>query len=133
MKNLTAIVEKTGTGYSAYIDHNDQVVAATTGTTLVELKFNLQEALNLFIEVSIEMGQDVAGLENANIQLQLDVPHFFEYYKTINVSAFSEYTGLNRSLLSQYATGKKQPSEKQSLKIIEGIHKLGKEYLSIAK
>lgn len=130
MKNLIAIVEKTGTGFSAYIEHSDEVIASTTGDTMHELRGNLKDSLDLYLETCLEMSIDISDIGDA-FEMTLDVPQFFKYYKTLNASEFALFLGMNRSLLSQYATGTKTPSEKQSLKIVKGIHQLGKEYLSI--
>ena len=40
---LTAVIEKTGTGFSGYIKEVDGIVS--TGDSLAEIKENLQEAL----------------------------------------------------------------------------------------
>lgn len=50
----------------------------------------------------------------------------------INVSGFALYSGINRSLLSQYVSGKKVPSEKQVLKIVESLNKLGNQLIDVS-
>ena len=132
MKTINAIVEKINTGFSAYIDYNGAVAASTVGDSMDELKEGLNESLALFIEVCDEDEIDVSELKDVNIELKLDVKQLFKEYNTLNVSGFAVYAGINRSLLGQYVIGLKNPSEKQSRKIIDNIEKLGKEYLSMA-
>jgi predicted RNase H-like HicB family nuclease len=130
MRSLTAIVEKTSDGFSGYLD-TDLVGVASVAETIHELKQNLKEALAMALEDLEDRGKDVSQIKTAQIRLTLDVKQFFEFYKTINLSAFADFLKMNRSLLNQYAKGIKKPSEKQSMRILEGIHRLGKEYSEV--
>jgi predicted RNase H-like HicB family nuclease len=47
MRKIKVIVEKTGTGYSAFAE---DFPVATTGKTIDKLKSNILEALNLYFE-----------------------------------------------------------------------------------
>ena len=96
------IVEKTNTGYSAYAENAN---VATVGDTYAELKENMLEALNL--------------------------AQFLEYYNGINILSLSQKIGVSNSLISQYKTRKKYPSEKQAQKIFQGIKSYGMELASI--
>lgn len=119
MKKVNLIVEKTSTGFSAYAE---SLPVYTTGMSMTQLKDNILEALNLYYE---ETGEKPVSLKDINITL--DLPQFFEYYKVINAKALSERVGMNQSLLAQYIGGKKKPSSKQVDKILTGIRELGKE------
>lgn len=83
------------------------------------------EALNLHYE---EKGYVV---EENNLKLNIDLQQFFQYYRVLNAKFLAERIGMNPTLLSQYVTGKKRPSKKQTLKIIKGINKVGKELSEI--
>lgn len=121
-KKIEVTIEKTPSGYSAYT--NDMNVF-TTAKNLKSLQYNMLEALNLYYENS-------GYIINAdNIKLKLDLQHFFQYYKVINSNFLAERIGMNPSLLSQYVRGKKQPSAKQTNKIINGIQTIGKELSEI--
>lgn len=117
------IVEKTHTGYSAYSEDGR---VATVGDTYQELKSNMLEALNLLLEE-----ENKALATPKDIVIKFDLAQFFEYYNGINILALSEKVGLNNSLISQYKTGKKYPSEKQAKRIFEGIKSYGAELASI--
>lgn len=127
---IIAIVEVQADGYSAYLDIPNHAITSA-GESLFELKENIQEALDLFLETAKEMDIDITQIEGKEVELQLDVKELFSYFKAINLSGFAAYTGINRSLLNQYATGIKKPSEKQSIKILKGLKKLGRELLSV--
>ena len=117
-KKINIKVEKTHTGYSAY---SDEMNVFSTGTDVAELYHNLIEALNLAYEdLGFEVGAD-------NLKLNLDLQQFFQYYKVLNANFLAKRIGMNPTLLSQYVRGKKQPSSKQTAKIIQGIQSIGKE------
>ena len=123
MKKIEMIVERTNTGYSAYATNYPVV---TVGANLDELKANMLEASNLYLE---EM--DKAPIEADSIKVTLDLPQFFEFYKVINAKALSERIGMNQSLLAQYITGQKKPSAKQVDRILEGVRSVGRELSEI--
>lgn len=125
MKKIVFIVEKTKTGYSAYAK-DDKYPFGTTGTTMKELKDNMINAANTWFE-----HQGLALVNPGDIAVKIDLPQFFEYYKAIDVTGLSEQLGMNRSLLAQYKSGTKQPSEKQTEKILSGIKALGRELSSL--
>lgn len=122
-KKIEVIVEKTNTGYSAY---NEEMGVFTTGQAIQELQTNLLEALNLALN---DTGYFVTS---ENIQLNLDLKQFFQYYRVLNATFLAKRIGMNPTLLSQYVRGKKQPSSKQIEKIIKGIQSIGKELSEIS-
>lgn len=122
-KKIEVIVEKTDTGYSAY---NEEMGVFTTGHTIQELQTNLLEALNLALN---DTGY---FFTSENIQLNLDLKQFFQYYRVLNATFLAKRIGMNPTLLSQYVRGKKQPSSKQIEKIIKGIQSIGKELSEIS-
>ena len=118
MRKIECIVERTNTGFSAYAA---KYPVYTVGGNLEEIKVNLLEALNLYFS---DKGRQV---EEKDIKINLDMPQFFEFYKEINVSAFSKRAGINQSLLSQYIKGIKKPSSDQAQRILKEVNKLGRE------
>ena len=116
------IVERTKTGYSAYAEH---FPVYTVGKSLDELKGNILEALNLFLE---KQGRSVT---EKDLRIKLDLPQFFEFYKVINAKALSERIGMNQSLLAQYIKGHKKPSPTQTKRILKGVQEIGNELASI--
>lgn len=123
MKVLTFIIEKTKTGYSAYTDNEESVF--TTGKTISELQRNATEA----VELLYEEGPNTK--DKCHILFEIDFKQFFEYYKIINAKHLAERIGMNESLLSQYITGKKKPSQKQVQRLVDGLHEIGKELMEL--
>ncbi len=121
-KKIKITVEKTDTGFSAFCD---DYPVFTTGRTVPELVDNSLEAVNLYFEDE--------GLEftHDNLSFEIDFKQFFQYYKVLNSKFLAHKIGMNPTLLSQYVQGHKKPSEKQTEKILSGIHQIGKELSEI--
>ena len=122
-RKVNVIVEKTNTGYSAFAE---DLQVYTTGENIPSLYFNLEEALNFYYE------DENIYITKENIKLKLDLQQFFQYYKVLNANFLAERIGMNPTLLSQYVRGKKSPSSKQTQRIIDGIHMIGKELSDIS-
>ena len=121
-KKINMIVEKTDTGFSAF---SDDYPIYTTGKTVPELIDNAFEAANLFFE------GDNIKLSHKDINYEIDFKQFFQYYKVLNSKFLADKIGMNPTLLSQYVQGHKKPSNKQTEKIISGIHQIGQELSEI--
>jgi predicted RNase H-like HicB family nuclease len=121
-KKISIIVEKTDTGFSAY--SNDYPIF-TTGRTIPELIDNAFEAVNFYFEdEKIEVKHD-------NLKFEIDFKQFFQFYKVLNSKFLAAKIGMNPTLLSQYVQGHKKPSDKQTEKILYGIHQIGQELSEI--
>jgi len=81
--------------------------------------------------ISLTFEDDNMIISRNDLNIKLDIPSFFEFYKVINVKALSLRLGMNQSLLSQYINGQKKPSSKQTSRILEGIRKLGRELTEV--
>jgi predicted RNase H-like HicB family nuclease len=117
-KKIKFTVEKTDTGFSAF---SEVYPVFTTGKTFTELLKNAVEAINLYLT-----DQDSQILEK-NIEFEIDLQQFFQYYRVINSKFLAQRIGMNETLLSQYVQGRKKPSQKQTNKILQGIQQVGRE------
>ena len=123
LKNkIKLFVEKTDTGFSAYAA---EYPVFTTGRTIPELIDNALEAAQLYFE------EENTTVVHDNLRFEIDFQQFFLYYKVLNSKFLAEKIGMNPTLLSQYVQGRKKPSEKQTEKILEGIHQIGRELSEI--
>ncbi|OYU95842.1 MAG: transcriptional regulator [Bacteroidetes bacterium B1(2017)] len=111
-------VEITSTGYSAY---NNAYAIATTGKSITHLREAAFEALQLAFE------EEEVRISKSKLILTVDLKQFFQYYRVLNAKFIAERVGIHPTLFSQYVQGKKKPSTKQTNKILEGIHEIGKE------
>jgi len=112
------MIEKTDTGFSAYC--KDYPVY-TTGHSFTELVNHAVEAMNLFL---LDQGTQVT---ETNMEFEIDIPQFFQYYRVINSKFLASRIGMNESLLSQYVNGVKKPSPTQAQRILQGIREIGQE------
>lgn len=122
MNKIVMIVEKTATGFSAFSSTNS---IYTTGSSVVELMNNAYEA------VALHFDEEGITIDSSVVKFEIDFQQFFKYYKVINAKFLAEKIGMNPTLLSQYVQGHKKPSQKQTTKILAGIHQIGQELSEI--
>lgn len=129
---LTVIIEKADNNYSAYIDGIDGIV--TTGNTIDEIKKNMVEAIELYVEtckdLDLECPEELEG--DYQLNFKMDVKSLLEFYSGIFTKAGLErITGINQKQLWHYASGNRNPRPEQKIKIETALHKLGEDLLSI--
>jgi len=133
MNIINVIIEKSENGYAAFIPIIEGCVA--TGKSLDETRSNLQNAISFHLEGMREDGIEIPDefLGSFTLQFSFDLETFLNHYGRIfSKRSLSKITGVNESLLSQYAAGLKHPRPKQSKKIEQGLHKLANELLQIS-
>ena len=116
---ITAVIEKTNTGFSGYVKEIDGIVSV--GDSITEIKENLIEA------VQLKSGK--AKIDE--LEYVFDLEQFFEHYNVINKSAFADYIGMNKSLFRQYISGLANLSDKKLLDISQGLHRLAKDFSDV--
>ena len=117
-KKIVMTVEKTNTGFSAF---SEDYPIFTTGQSIPELINNTYEATEFYFE------EEKVKVEMSDIGFEIDFKQFFKFYKVLNAKFLAEKIGMNATLLSQYVSGTKKPSAKQTEKILNGIHQIGQE------
>ena len=131
-KNIVVILEKSDTNYSAYIPELDGCIA--TGDTIQETVNNIEEAVEFHLAGMKEEGLNVPeSFKNGyKFSYKIDFESLFDWFSgVLTKSGISKLTGMNQSLLSQYANGIKTPSTKQTKKIEQAIHSFGEELVNI--
>ena len=129
---ILVILEKTISGYSAHIPELDGCIA--TGSSLDEVRRNIFDAVDFHLKGLQLEKLPIPEKFRKTIELsyKLDIASLFDWFSGIlTKSGVSRITGLNQSLISQYVSGIKKPSIKQSKKIESALHHLGKELLEI--
>jgi predicted RNase H-like HicB family nuclease len=129
---ILVVLEKTENGYSAYFPDLSGCIA--TGETISDVRINIKEAIEFHIEgMRIEKLPIPEKFDGEfNLSFKMDVASLFEWFSGIlTKSGVSRLTGMNQSLISQYVSGIKSPSNKQTKKIERALHNLGQELLEI--
>jgi predicted RNase H-like HicB family nuclease len=133
MVKLVVIVEKTGTGYSAYVP--DIPGIATAAETFDELRENVKELLNVFVETAAEYGDPLPDILKGEytIEYKFDIQAFMQWMsKVMSQRGLSEMADMNESLISQYASGNKKPGPKQLQRIQTAIHRFADDLHAIS-
>lgn len=126
-KKIKIIVEKSKTGYAAYAQ--DMGGFTSAGDNWLDLKQNVKEGFVSHLELLKEFKEKDAFDGDYKLNFSLDVKQLFDDYSIFNISALSDHLGMNKQLLHQYKDGHKLPSEKTSLKIINGLEMFAKQFL----
>ena len=132
MNKVNVIVEYSDKNLSAYIEDAPII---TTGKDLKEIKENMNEAIELYLESCKEMKIVPVPTLQGEIQLdyKIDAATFINYYSGIfTKAALSRITGINERQLWHYAAGIHKPRKQQLEKIQNGIDALTKELTSIS-
>ena len=132
MNKVNVIVEYSDKNLSAYIEDAPVI---TTGKDLKEIKENMNEAIELYLESCKEMKIVPVPTLQGEIQLdyKIDAATFINYYSGIfTKAALSRITGINERQLWHYAAGIHKPRKQQLEKIQNGINALTKELTSIS-
>jgi len=124
-KKFKIIIEGEQGNYCAYSEGDEFITGV--GNTVEECKQSAHQCL----EIQKELG-NIPNDEDYELVFKYDTESFFAYYKNLftNVS-LARLTGINQHLISHYATGHRKPRPAQRERIKKGLHKLGRELLSI--
>ncbi len=101
-----------------------------TDKTLEGVKQGFREALEWHLAAMKEDGDDIPDALQGDYELhfKLDTQSLLHHYDGILTrAAISRLTGINQKQLGHYMQGIRNPRKEQRARIIEGLHKLGKE------
>lgn len=97
------------------------------GTSLEEVTANLRDLVVDFLEHEGKTRPEWAGVLETDLTyaVEYDLTAFFDVFSAIKINATTDASGINQSLMRQYATGKKRPSERQAKRIEVAGRELG--------
>jgi len=118
--------------YGAFSEEVPGCVA--TNKTLEGVKQAYFEALELHLEGLRADGNEILSALHGKYRLDyvLNVRALLHYFEgVLTRSALSRVTGINERQLGHYITGHRKPRPEQRKKIVEGLHRIGKEINSV--
>ncbi len=132
VKHIVIILEKGGDELGGRV-RAPGFLLTTTGNSTEEVTANLRELIADFLEHEGRGMAEWEGVKADAIEFsyEYDLTALFEIFDAIKINSVASLAGLNQSLLRQYATGKKRPSERQAKKIEEAIHQLGQRLMAV--
>jgi len=132
MEKVIVEVSYTGKNYSAHIPILPGCV--TTGSSLVEIRKHIEEIVPFHIEGIREDKDQYPAVFDGNYEYiyKLSTEALLNEFSSIfTKSTLSRVTGINERQLWHYASGVRHPRQIQRKRIVNGLHKLGKELLSV--
>ena len=133
MEKVKVIIEKTGTGYSAYVP--DVSGIATAADSFYELRENVKELVDAYLETAREYGDPLPDLfiGDYTFDFKFDIQAFMQWMsKVMSQRGLAEIAEMNESLISQYASGIKKPGNKQLQRIENAIHRFADDLHAIS-
>lgn len=136
METIIVRVEWCEKNFGATFSENVPGAVVFTASRVQDLKRIAKETLDFHIKGMIEDGDKVPQwLLNGDYQFQFvfcDVASLLQSCSDmVPLVSISRATGINPHQLSHYANGIKKPRPAQRQRIIEGLHKIGRELLTV--
>ena len=133
---IKVFVEWTEKNFSASLSDNVPGAVVIAAKDISELKREVTETLRFHVEGMLADGDEIPQwLADGDYELEYEyisaaaLIHACEPYATI--AALSRVTGINQKQLSHYANGLRNPRPEQRKRIVEGLHSIGRELLSV--
>ena len=135
-KIIKVYVEWTDKNFCASLSDNVPGSIVITAKNIIELKREVAETLKFHIEGMLADGDEVPQwLVEGNYEFDFDYLSAAALIKAcepyVSLAALSRATGINQRQLSHYANGIRHPRPEQRKRIVEGMHKIGRELLSV--
>ena len=136
MEKIKVDVQWCDKNFGAKLSDNVPGAVLLTAKSYKELLREVPETLRFHVEGMMQDGDDVPQwLRDGDYEFVynlLDVTTVLRAYEPyVSLAALSRASGINRHLLSHYANGMKQPRPQQRQRIVDGIHKIGRELLAV--
>lgn len=136
MEKIRVDVSWCENNFSASLGKNVPGAVAFTADTFVELQKEARESLEFHVEGMVEDGDEVPEwLVSKEYEFEykfLDATSLLKAYGPyLSLAAISRASGINQHQLSHYANGLKKARSHQRERIVDGIHKIGKELMAV--
>jgi hypothetical protein len=134
METFKVKVSKTPTGYCATMDALSGWIVGVQGS-FADLQKEVKESIEFYIECAKKDGDEypVALDGDYRLDYSFTIESLLSFYDgIISRAGLSRLTGINERQLGHYICGRSRPRKQQSVKIVNALHLLGNELLSIS-
>ena len=135
MEKIVVNVSWCDKNFGASLSDNVPGAVVVTAKSYDELVDEIRETLNFHVEGMIADGDDVPQwLQEGDYEFKyhLDAAALLQMCSPYaSIAAISRASGINQHQLSHYANGIKKPRIEQRKRIVEGIHKIGRELIAV--
>ncbi len=135
MEKIEVNVSWCDKNFGASLSENVPGAVVITAKSYDELLDEVRETLNFHVEGMLADGDDVPQwLRDGDYEIEyhLDAAALLQMCSPYaSIAAISRASGINQHQLSHYANGIKKPRPEQRRRIIEGIHKIGRELIAV--
>ena len=136
MEKIKVRVEWYDKNFGASLGENVPGSVVLTAKTYEELLREVPATLRFHVEGMLEDGDDVPQwLVDGDYEFEYELENvstvLHAYEPFVSLAAISRASGINQHLLSHYASGLKRPRPQQRKRIVDGIHKIGRELLAV--
>jgi hypothetical protein len=134
MNKVTVNVGKTVEGYSASIDLLPGWILGMTGS-FAEFQKEIAESVAVYIKWAKKDGDEYPSVFDGEYEFEykFDMESLLSHYNgIISRAALSRMSGVNEKQLGHYICGRSRPRDRQSQKIVNALHRLGKELVAVS-
>ena len=135
MEKITVNVEWCNKNFAASVGDNVPGAVVVTAKTLKQLKADVADSLRFHVEGMVADGDDVPEWlrsEEYEFDWVMGTSALLrECEQYTDLAAISRASGVNARQLSHYANGIKRPRAEQRKRIIDGLHKIGEELMTV--
>lgn len=111
---INLVIERQGTELWGRVSFNNNLIT-DTASSVAELETNLKKLLEDFEDVDRDAVEFIRSY---------DIYALFEHFDFLKISNVAKHAGMNPTLLRQYVSGAKNPSEEQAKRIEQTLHRL---------
>ena len=136
METIYVNVSWCGKNFSASLSENVPGAVVFTARSFRELQQEAKDSLEFHMEGMKEDGDEIpAWYESGEYDFKFvytDVASLLKAYSDlVPLVSLSYVTGINQNQLSHYANGIKKPRPEQRKRIVDGMHKIGRELMAV--
>lgn len=135
MEKVNAYISWSGNNYCATAGDQVEGCIIVTDKTFEGIQKAFIESLEFHIEGMVADGDVVPEyLENGDYEVVFSLETsalLRQCERYTSLAAIARASGINQRQLSHYARGMRNPRPEQRARIVEGLHKIGQEFLSV--